>query len=77
MMNSVGTGLYWLWPLLVVMGVMSLGYVIIRTWRGARTQDRPQGRDTARRPLDERFARGEIDEQEYHRRRSALEDRSR
>jgi putative membrane protein len=73
MMNSAGMGLFWLWPLLVVVGVVLLGYVIVRVRAGARTE----GGDTARRLLDERFARGEIDEQEYHRRRSALEDRSR
>lgn len=76
MMNSVGMALFWLWPLLVVVGVVLLGYVIVRARPGARTEDPPQGRDAARRVLDERFARGEIDEQEYRRRRSALEDRS-
>jgi|tagenome__1003787_1003787.scaffolds.fasta_scaffold17394430_2 putative membrane protein len=73
MMNSIGMGLFWIWPLLVVVGMVLIGYVIVRAWGGARTEDRSQGRDKARRLLDERFARGEIDEQEY-RRRSALED---
>ncbi|GAA0922276.1 SHOCT domain-containing protein [Pseudonocardia zijingensis] len=74
MMNSVGIGLFWIWPLLVIVGVALLGYTIARTWGGgARTEHR----DAARRVLDERFARGEIDEQEYHRRRSVLEDRLR
>lgn len=77
MMNSAGMGLFWLWPLLVAVGVVLLGYVIVRARAGARTEDRSQGRDEARRVLDERFALGEIDEQEYRRRRSVLEDRSR
>ena len=33
----------------------------------------PRGRDSARRILDERLARGEIDEEEYRRRRRTLE----
>jgi putative membrane protein len=74
MMSSVDTGLFWIWPLLVIVGVALLGYTIARTWGGGvRTGDR----DAARRVLDERLARGEIDEQEYRRRRSILEDRSR
>jgi len=35
-------------------------------------QRRPGERDTAERILAERFARGEIDEEEYRRRRQAL-----
>jgi len=33
----------------------------------------PRGQDSARRILDERLARGEIDEEEYRRRRRTLE----
>lgn len=71
MMNSTAMGLFWIWPLLVVVGVALLGYVLVRARPGTRTQ----APDDARQVLDERFARGEIDEQEYRQRRSVLEDR--
>ena len=71
MMNSTGMALFWIWPLLAVVGVVLL--VLVRARSGTRTE----APDDARRVLDERFARGEIDEQEYHQRRSALEDRLR
>ncbi|MCE3553168.1 SHOCT domain-containing protein [Pseudonocardia sp. RS11V-5] len=73
MMNSTGMALFWIWPLLVVVGLVLLGYVLVRARSGTRTG----ASDAAGRVLDERFARGEIDEQEYHQRRSALEDRAR
>ena len=34
MMNSFGMGLFWIWPLLVIVGVALLGYTIARTWGG-------------------------------------------
>jgi putative membrane protein len=73
MMSTGSMSLFWIWPLLVVVGLVLLGYVGYRCAQGrpghpAREEDR---RDT-RRILDERFARGEIDEAEYRRRRSAL-----
>lgn len=74
MTDAVVAGLFWLWPLLVVVGVVLLGYVIVQAARGG---GRTEGRGEARRVLDERFARSEIDEEEYLRRRSALRDRSR
>jgi len=72
-MNTAGMGLFWIWPLLVAVGVVLLGYAVAR----ARTGTRSEGRDEARRVLDERLARGEIDEEEYLRRRSALRGRAR
>jgi putative membrane protein len=57
----------WVWPLLIVIGLGLVGYVAVRLVRddaqGSPTSDR------ARRILDDRFARGEIDEQQYRRRR--------
>jgi putative membrane protein len=66
-----GTGLFWLWPLLVVIGLVLLGYVGYRLVQSGPTGGSNDGGE-ARRVLDERFARGEIDEQEYLRRRSTL-----
>lgn len=53
---------------LVLAAVVSLAVVLAR--RGPRP---PSPAGTARRILDERFARGEIDQEEYHRRRDALD----
>ncbi|WP_370961638.1 SHOCT domain-containing protein [Amycolatopsis sp. cg9] len=52
---------------LVLAAVVSLTVVLAR--RGPQP---PGGHGNARRILDERFARGEIDEAEYERRRDAL-----
>lgn len=68
-----GTGYGWLWMLLtwvVVIGVVV--WVVTRVSARDGAQGRTGSRD-ARRILDERFARGEIDEDEYRRRRDELE----
>jgi putative membrane protein len=62
----------WVWPLLIVIGLALVGYVAVRLARDATRRTPSAGNAvsaTARRVLDERFARGEIDEQEYRRRR--------
>ena len=68
-------GWMWIWPVLIVAGLLIIGYVVLRLVQGGRLTP-PAGADadgsTARRILDERFARGEIDEDEYRRRRSLL-----
>lgn len=67
----------WVWP----MGVMMIGWVILAlavvagavglaTSYGRRPA--PEGHDHARRILGERYARGELDTEEYHRRLEAL-----
>ena len=66
----------WVWPLLIVIGLGLVGYVAVRLVRDG-TRRTPSASNaavsaTARRILDERFARGEIDEQEYRRRRAGL-----
>jgi putative membrane protein len=68
-----GSGYGWIWMTLV--WVLVIGVVV---WAVARitARDGAHGRaepDSARRILDERFARGEIDEDEYRRRRDQLE----
>jgi len=52
---------------LLLSAVIVVAVVLARRWQQPPTQD-----DTARRILDERFARGEIDQEEYERRRDAL-----
>jgi len=54
---------------LVIAGIVALVRYLTRTGRTTGT------RPTAEQLLAERFARGEIDEQEYHRRSEALHSR--
>jgi putative membrane protein len=59
-----------LWTL-IILGVIAVArYVLIGGDRA------PQARPTAEELLAERFARGEIDEQEYRQRQEALHGRS-
>ncbi|MCX6466473.1 MAG: SHOCT domain-containing protein [Pseudonocardiales bacterium] len=68
-------GWSWIWPTLVVIGLVLLGYLAYRL-----VQNRRPGADTAavagptsaRQILDERYARGEIDDEEYRKRRDTL-----
>jgi putative membrane protein len=61
-----GIGMLVLMPL-VLAALVALVVVLAR--RGPQA---PRPGDTARRILDERFARGDIDQEEYERRRDAL-----
>ncbi len=62
--------LHWIW--MVVFWVVVVGLIV---WAVARIA--PSNRDrrpkSAREILDERYARGELDEEEYRRRRSELD----
>lgn len=60
----------WVWPLLIVIGLALMGYVAVRLVRDRSTGNATSA--TARQILDDRFARGEIDEPEYRRRREGL-----
>ncbi len=68
-------GWMWTWPALIGMGLLILG--CLARWVA---QTRPDGaaathhpdRSPARRILDERYARGEIDDEEYRRRKGEL-----
>lgn len=79
MHDGVGAG-FWVMVvmmLLVLVAVLALLYLLV-TRSGAMSGREPGGREGAVAPreaerlLDERFARGEIDEDEYRRRRAVL-----
>jgi putative membrane protein len=66
-------GWMWLWFFFAAVGLLILGYVAVRlaqTGRGS--SESTPGPPSARRILDERYARGEIDDEEYRRRRAEL-----
>ncbi|GAB3610772.1 hypothetical protein GCM10027414_28980 [Humibacter ginsengiterrae] len=74
-----GMAMMWPWMLVwIVVGVaaiVALILLIIRLARGnsPREQWTGQRTDSARRILDERYARGEIDHDEYQKRREMLQ----
>jgi putative membrane protein len=76
--GGFGMGWMWLWWLLLLVGVVVVVVGLMLAWRSG---DRSRAGGTARRPssareiLDERFARGEIDEEEYRARRRVLDER--
>lgn len=72
MMGTATTGWFWIWPTLVVLGLVLLGYLAYRLTLGRPANGAPVDAESARRILDERFARGEIDEDDYRRRRAQL-----
>ncbi len=76
MMHGWMYGYMWLWwilPLLVLAGLGLLGYTVVRLAQGGRSPVPSAERgSSARRILDERFARGEIEEDDYQRRRAQL-----
>ena len=71
MMGGFGMSSMWFWSVLVLVGLAILGYVGVRLAQGGRSAP-PGSSPTARQILDERYARGEIDEDEYQRRRALL-----
>jgi putative membrane protein len=72
-MGGVGMGGWWVvWPLLVLIGVLLLGYLVFRLVADRSGGQPSSGVSSARRILDERYARGEIDDEEYRRRRGEL-----
>jgi putative membrane protein len=66
-----GMGWMWLWWLLVLGGVVAL---VVGLVRAGRSGNGPPARPpSARQILDERFARGDIDEEDYRRRRREID----
>jgi putative membrane protein len=75
MMGGWTIGGMWVWPVLIVAGLLLVGYVTIRLPRGGQLPPPTESDSTgsaARRVLDERYARGEIDADDYMRRRDLL-----
>jgi putative membrane protein len=74
----------WGWTMMVVWSAVWIGFLLVVVWaiaqwarRSAQDRQPPQQRaQTARELLDERLATGEIDPDEYQRRREALEQRT-
>ncbi|HEY9854168.1 MAG TPA: SHOCT domain-containing protein [Stenomitos sp.] len=74
--GATGLGMA-LWGLLGALLVLGFGMVLMRLSRPVSPEFRanlPEEPTGARRLLDERFARGEIDEEEYRKRRQLLSD---
>lgn len=69
MMDGSMMGWMWVWPVLVVLGLVLLGYI---TYQLSRRPATDNGGSSARQLLDERYARGEVDEEDYRQRRAAL-----
>ncbi|MEU8080969.1 SHOCT domain-containing protein [Catellatospora citrea] len=68
-------GWMWIWPALIVFGVLVLGclaLVVTQSRSGGAVTTHHLDRPPARRILDERYARGEIDDEEYRRRQREL-----
>lgn len=72
-MNGWAMGWMWIWPTLILVGLIILGYLGILLVQRRASPPLAAGPSTARQILDERFARGEIEEEEYRRRRAELE----
>ena len=73
----------WGWAMVIVWSAVWIGFLGVLVWAATQWARRsPDGRPVDSRPgksahdlLDERLALGEIDSDEYHRRREALEQR--
>ena len=68
-----GMGVAWVWPLVLVLGLVIVVWALIRAYR-ANPGHASVGTGSARLILQERFARGEIAEQEYRERMRVLDE---
>jgi putative membrane protein len=75
--NMMGGGFMWFWIVMVVLMVVVLALLVAGAIWLARTLTRPSnppsGPGPARAELDLRYARGELDREEYLQRRADLE----
>jgi putative membrane protein len=72
-MYGYGMGLSWIWPLLLLVGIAALAWGVIRATSSTRAVQ-PSSTGRACEILQERFARGEITEQELRERTRILDD---
>ena len=67
-----------LYVLLIIVGLALVGYVLVRVIGGGVISGSRRAQDLGARDavsiLEQRYARGEIDTEEYHRRRRTLEE---
>lgn len=69
------SGWGWFFGALLLVGVLLVVAVVVRVVAGGVRRDGSAAEQgTARRLLDERYARGEISAEEYRQRRSALDE---
>ena len=73
MTDGHGMGVACVWPLILALGLAIVVWALIRASR-ANPGHASVGTGGARQILQERFARGEITEQEYHERRRVLDE---
>lgn len=69
MWNGPMMGWMWIWSLVGLAVLVLLVWLVVRLTGGGRDGT---ATSSARRILDDRYARGEIDEEEYRRRRAGL-----
>ena len=72
-MYGYGMGLFWIWPLLLLASIAAITWGVARATSSSRATQ-PSGTGRAREILQERFARGEINEQELRERLRVLDD---
>ncbi|WP_345206085.1 SHOCT domain-containing protein [Fodinibacter luteus] len=74
MMDGLSMGFVWVWPVLLVAGVAVLVWGLSRATTTGSGSRAPSRDEPARQILRERFARGEITEQEYRERMRVLDE---
>ena len=62
----------WLFGAILLAGIVTLVVVLVRTWGAQRPSDERRGPSDAEAILAERYASGEIDDDEYRQRLNAL-----
>jgi putative membrane protein len=73
MLNGSCVGVMWLWPLVLGIGIVALVWCLVRA-SSSPERSGSTGHGRAREILHERFARGEITEQELRERMRVLHD---